>query len=320
MSNTIGWGKGASNNSIGWGNVGTNGFGSIYSSSNSGETDLAAADNPNFIIEVDTSIAGVSNSDQFQFTGAVGEYDVEAYQNDSLIASFSDLVNEQTITLPSSGVYELRVIPKEVNGFNRISFNQTGDRLKLIEIRNWGNVVWSSLEGAFRGCENMVGTYIDVPNLSSVTSMLNCFRFCILFNSPVNNWDVSSVINFQSAFENAQSFNQPLNNWNTQNAQSMFSMFRLALSFKQDISDWNVENVGTGLFLQLNNFLQNIDINESGTTSNYDNLLNSWSNQNVQPNLSFNGGNSKYSADGEVGRNILINTYNWTITDGGLEI
>ena len=41
MSNTIGWGKGASNNSIGWGNVGTNGFGSIYSRSNSGETDLA---------------------------------------------------------------------------------------------------------------------------------------------------------------------------------------------------------------------------------------------------------------------------------------
>lgn len=45
MSNTIGWGKGASNNSIGWGNVGTNGFGSIYNRSNSGETDLSGQAN-----------------------------------------------------------------------------------------------------------------------------------------------------------------------------------------------------------------------------------------------------------------------------------
>lgn len=42
MANNIGWGEGAKNNSIGWGNIGTNGFGSIYDRSRSGETLLSA--------------------------------------------------------------------------------------------------------------------------------------------------------------------------------------------------------------------------------------------------------------------------------------
>jgi len=107
---------------------------------------------PNFIVEVDTSIAGVSNSDQFQFTGAVGEYDVEAYQNDSLVATYLGLVNEQTITLPSAGVYELRVIPKP--NFDKLKFNFGGDKDKLLQILQWGlyGVNEPDQERAFSSC------------------------------------------------------------------------------------------------------------------------------------------------------------------------
>ena len=70
-----------------------------------------------FIIEVDTSKTGVSNNNQFQFTGAVGDYDVVAKQNGVVIETFNNLSDEATITLPSSGVYILEVTPKEVNPF-----------------------------------------------------------------------------------------------------------------------------------------------------------------------------------------------------------
>jgi len=128
---------------------------------------ISAVD-PNFIIEVDTSIAGVSNADQFQFTGAVGEYDVEAYQNDIKVASFSDLVNEQTITLPSSGVYELRVIPK-ATGFDKLTFNNSGDKDKLLKVIQWGlyGVNEPDQSSAFLGCSNLSeiadgGAWFDV--------------------------------------------------------------------------------------------------------------------------------------------------------------
>jgi hypothetical protein len=80
--NNIGWGQGA-NNDIGWG--------SIYDKSNAGETLLKSDLNIDaFIIEVDTTKVGTP-SDQFQFTGAEGDYDVVAKQNDIVVATFDNL-------------------------------------------------------------------------------------------------------------------------------------------------------------------------------------------------------------------------------------
>jgi len=38
----------------------------------------------------------------------------------------------------------------------------------------------------------------------------------------------------------------------------------------------------------------------------------------LQNNVSFGAGSTKYNASGQEGRDILVNTYNWIITDGGL--
>jgi len=142
--------------------------------------------NRDFIIEVNTALAGVSASNQFQFTGAVGEYDIKAYQNGSLVESFNDLVNEETITLPSSGIYELRCIIKPA-GFDKMRFNNTGDRLKLLKILNWGlyGVNEPDQSNAFRGCANNTeiatnGAWFDV-----VTSGLGMFFNNALTSLPV---------------------------------------------------------------------------------------------------------------------------------------
>jgi hypothetical protein len=55
------------------------------------------------------------------------------------------------------------------------------------------------------------------------------------------------------------------------------------------------------------------------STENYDRLLKGWSTKNLQKNLAFYGGFSKYSVDGEEARQKIIDDFGWSITDGGLE-
>jgi len=351
------WGKGVIND-IGWGQGGTNdiGYGSIYADSNSGLT-LLLKDNTAFIIEVKTDNAGTSNDNQFQFTGAQGDYDVVAKQNDIVVATFNDLSGEQTITLPSSGVYDLEVSAKEVNGFNRIRFDGGGDNLKITDIKQWGDVVWSSFGDAFFGCKNMLVTATDVPNLSNVTSMSSMFRDASIanpdttnwdlsnvttiermFNSTISNpdtsnWDVSSVTNMDRTFQDAPLANPDTSNWDVSSVTNMERTFRKASSANPDVSNWDVSNVVNMSFMFYDASISNPD------TSNWDvsNVVNmsfmfefsnlsvenltliyeNWSQLNLQQNVAFSAGNTKYNASGQAGRDILVNTYNWTITDGG---
>jgi surface protein len=329
------WGKGVNNN-IGWGQGGTNdiGWGSIYDKSNAGETLLKSDLNIDaFIIEVDTSKSGASNSDQFQFTGAEGDYDVVAKQNDIVVATFDNLSGAETITLPSSGVYVLEVSAKEVNGFNRIRFNQSGDRLKITDIKQWGEVAWSSFDYAFFGCYTMKATATDAPNLSLCTSLLRMFRFTSEANPDTTNWDVSSVTSMSAMFRDATSANPDTSNWDVSNVTNMSFMFFGATSANPDTTNWDVSNVTNMSFmfysatsanpntsnwdisnvLDMSRMLVNSNLSVENLTACYEN----WSQLSLQQNVSFSAGSTKYNSSGQAGRDILVNTYNWTITDGG---
>jgi surface protein len=336
-----------------------------------------------FIIEVDTSKAGASNSDQFEFTGAEGDYDVVAKQNGTQVAIFNDLSNQQTITLPSSGVYVLEIKAKGINGFNRISFNNGGDNLKMLDVKQWGNIVWSSFLSAFFGCSNMLTTATDIPNLSNVTDMNGMFRDASSANPDTSNWDVSNVADMRTMFYNASSANPDTSNWDVSNVTDMFAMFLDASSANPDTSNWDVSNVTSMHYMIYNASSANPDtsnwdvssvtnmnrmffnassanpdisnwdvssvtnmnrmfFNASSVnpdTSNWDvsrvtkmdnifensNLLvenltsiyQNWSQLNLQQNVSFSAGTTKYNSSGQAGRDILVNTYNWSITDGG---
>jgi len=53
-------------------------------------------------------------------------------------------------------------------------------------------------------------------------------------------------------------------------------------------------------------------------TTTYDSLLIGWASQNLQSNVSLNMGGSQYSSGAaSTARQTLVNTYSWTITDGG---
>ena len=90
----------------------------------------------------------------------------------------------------------------------------------------------------------------------------------------------------------------------------MLRMFREATSFDQSLANWDMEQVST-----LAEFLFGAGL----STANYDATLIGWAAQNVRSGLTCDFGNSQYTAGGaaEAARNTLINTYSWTITDGG---
>ena len=262
-----------------------------------------------FIIEVDTTKAGTSNNDQFQFTGAQGNYNVVAKQSDVVVATFNDLSNAATITLPSSGVYVLEVTAKDVNGFNSIAFNNIGDKLKITDTKNWGNIVWSSFERAFFGCSNMLVTATDVPNLSNVINTSIMFSDCLIANPDVSNWDVSNVTDMSFTFRRMALATPNVSNWNISNVTTTRQMFFSMDLANPDVSNWDVSNV-----TDMRNMINSTpNFSTANLTASYEN----WSQLPLQQNVEFAAGVTKYNSSGQAGRDILINTYNWTITDGG---
>jgi surface protein len=297
-----------------------------------------------FVMVVDTSKAG-SASDAFQFTGAVGDYDVVAKQSGVAVETFSNLSGAQTITFSNGvGIYTLEVTPKPTNGFNRIRFNNGGDKAKLIDIKSFGNIAWSSFDTAFVGCSNLTGTFTDVPNLLNVTNLLQTFRGTSLFNGDISSWNVSNVTTMSFMFFQTGLFNQDIGSWDVSNVTNISGMFFQSQSFNQDIGSWDVSKVTnmSSTFLQAPSFDQNLEnwniINVTSfssfltavtlSTVNYDALLIGWeatlqgtypNGSGYTPSISFSGGNSQFTSGGaaETARTSLINNFSWTITDNG---
>ena len=255
--------------------------------------------------------------------------------------TFNNTTGNQSITFATAGEYDVSIS----GAFPYIRFNNGGDKDKIIDIKQWGNIVWSSFLNSFKGCSNLDGTYTDTPNLSSVTSMVSAFRDCYVFTGKTSNWDTSSVTNMNSMFRNAELFNSDCSSWDVSSVTAMASMFQQARAFNQDIGAWDVSNVTSMnlMFSTTNLFDQNLEswniskVTNFGnfktvgvfSTANYDALLIGWNNTLL---AQFPGGvgytpltsqtrftNSQYTAGGaaEAARSSLASVFNWSIIDGG---
>ncbi len=159
-----------------------------------------------FEMIVKTDNAGTSGNNQFTIpTSGVG-YDYTVETTEQLLTNQTGNV---TLEWASAGTHWVRI----TGDFPRINFNNGGDRLKLIEVSNWGDIVWSSMQNAFFGCNNFIVTATDTPNLGSVTNMSFIFGFASSFNGDIGGWDVSSVTNMTNMFVNASTFNRDLSGW-----------------------------------------------------------------------------------------------------------
>jgi hypothetical protein len=83
--------------------------------------------------------------------------------------------------------------------------------------------------------------------------MADMFNGAILFNQPLDKWNVSKVAGMSKMFNGATSFNQNINTtydannnpiyWNVSNVTNMADMFNGAILFNQPLDKWNVSKV-----------------------------------------------------------------------------
>ncbi|MBO6606671.1 BspA family leucine-rich repeat surface protein [Psychroserpens sp.] len=201
------------------------------------------------------------------FSGETYNYDVDwTYDGVTFNTEDSGITGDITHDYGVAGTYIVAIR----GTFPRIFFDNDGDREKILTIEQWGNNLWTSMQGAFYGCENLdiTNPSIDSPDLSNLTSLAYAFYDCYVFNGDVTGWNVSTVEIFDELFGYCYEFNQDISGWNMSNATSLYYMFYEATLFNQPIGSWNVSSVENmeGLFADAVTFNQ---------------ALNSWNVSNV---------------------------------------
>ncbi|QDH47009.1 putative BspA family leucine-rich repeat surface protein [Aeromonas phage LAh10] len=69
------------------------------------------------------------------------------------------------------------------------------------------------------------------------------FYGALVFNKPLNKWNVSAFGQLNGMFNNAPVFNQDISMWDTSNCWRMANLFLRATAFSGDISKWDVSKV-----------------------------------------------------------------------------
>ena len=211
-----------------------------------------------FITTWKTDNAGVT-CDACIFIPTVGSgynYDVD-WDNDGVYDEINiqgDLMHD----FGTPGTYTIAIR----GDFPRIYFNGEVDSRKIININQWGDIIWSSMESAFKDCWFLECDADDIPNLSQVTSLKGCFEGCALFDKDIGNWDVSNVTDMSYLFYGADNFNQAIGSWDVSNVINMERMFSAAKNFNQNIGSWDVSNVTNmkWMFAIKEDFFSNLNI------------------------------------------------------------
>ena len=158
------------------------------------------------------------------------------------------------------------------------------------------------------------------------------FQGAAAFNYPLEGWDVSRVKTMQRMFYSAFSFNLPLNGWNTASLTNTVDMFRYARIFNQPVDNWDVSQVTAmvGMFYHADAFDQALapwDVSSVEnmyhmflgcglSTDHYDDALIAWSQLDLQRDVPFNAGTSRYCRGAEA-RAYLNDDLGWEIQDRG---
>jgi surface protein len=204
-----------------------------------------------------------------------------------------------TCIYPTAGTYTISIdgtFPTPWLGGGKFSNDaDKNDGEKVLAVVQWGDIIWESMGGAFKGCTNMNVTASDTPNLTQVKNMnlmfagnkaidQNCFNnwdtshvedfsgmfAWSTFNQPIGKWDTHNVKNMNYLFCCNPVFNQDIGSWDTGNVTDMIELFHGARNFNQDISGWDVSHVKHMgyLFTGAESFNQDISGWDTGSVTN----------------------------------------------------
>ncbi len=252
------------------------------------------------------------------FDQDIGGWDVSSVTNMSAMFGLASSFNQDIGNWDVSSVTNMSAM-----FYRAYSFNQ--------DIGDWDVSSVTIMESMFNKTSSFnqdIGSW----DVSSVITMNSMFYEASSFNRYIGNWNVSSVINMVAMFYQANSFNQDIGGWDVSSVKYMSVMFYGASAFNENIGAWNVSLVTNMAFMfhQAGSFNQDIgDWDVSSVTnmsnmfsatlsvSNYDSLLNGWSQRALRPNVIFGADVNKYSPASSAARQKLIDDYGWYITDGG---
>jgi len=150
-----------------------------------------------FQLLIRTTNSGTSSSTQFTLPGDSGEtYDFVIDWGDGGADETINSGSSWTHTYSSGGDYTLSITESSTGGFPAIKFNNGGDKLKVLELANWGTNKWITFEDAFYGCSNLTITATD--HATAVTGFVTDFSFAWRDNSLTSFplIDTSSGTNF----------------------------------------------------------------------------------------------------------------------------
>jgi surface protein len=191
-----------------------------------------------FNFTIDTTKAGSANDTFVLPLDGTSTYNFAIDWGDG---NFEDVTTNtnKTHVYSTSGTYQIKI-----HGvFPRLLFNNTGDKLKVMSLDQWGSIKWTSMASSFYGCSNMIATYSDQPDTSSVTNMSYMFRDCSLFNGSVSSFDTSSVTDMSYMFFNCSVFNQSVSSFDTASVTNMSAMFYNCSVFNQSVSSFDTVSV-----------------------------------------------------------------------------
>lgn len=282
------------------------------------------ARNAAFITTWDTTKAGVTGSTSIRLplvSGVAYNFVVDWGDGSSETVT-SSAISSKDHTYSVGGIYTVTIS----GTFQRIYFNDGGDKLKLLTIENLGAVGWTSFNGAFYGCSNNTkcAGYVD---WGSTTDLTNAWR-----GNQLTSWTTplpASLTNCSNAW-----YGNQLTSWTVDLPASLASCSHawrnnhltswtipLPASLTNCIGAWQYNQItswtggGWAGVTDASNALY------SGTnainTTDYNALLVTIEANNQNNNVPFHFGNSKHSGAGTVARAALIADHGDTITDGG---
>ena len=169
----------------------------------------------------------------------------------------------------------------------------TCSSLTSLDLSNFDTSSVTTMQAMFYSCTNL--TTLDVSNFdtSSVITMQQMFNNCNSLTSlDVSSFDTSSVTKMALMFYNCNSLTTlNVSNFDTSSVTDISRMFLNCQSLTNlDIKHFDISSVtdGTAFLLNANNAL---------TTTQYDELLDAWAAQDVQPNVTWHFGNAQYTVE-----------------------
>ncbi len=118
-----------------------------------------------------------------------------------------------------------------------------GGAERLVEVVQWGDIEWETMQFMFAGCSSLERVDPRSPDLRDAYSLSGMFAGATRFNGDLSAWDVSKIGDMSRMFEGATAFDQPLGSWDTSHAMYMNFMFRKATSFNQPLDTWDTSSV-----------------------------------------------------------------------------